>query len=311
MGTREGNLYVFVNRVLSQVIEAHKKAITCICTLNEGVVTGGRDGLVKLWNPQLQCINTFNLATLYTGNHYQGLRGLSVRSVWWDSNDANTILVGLRGGEIIEIDINTSTDYNGGPLTEGHFSGNTIGLTVNPNNDQFATIASDCVIRVWEADSYFHRCVKAGTICDGLEKPTCIEFSPDGGLLAVGLKGENMFAVVLTSNFKTVRTVKFPDRRSERQVRRGWNVDSTSLSHAVRWCPTRPCLAVSYSQENKNGTWYSISLHDVEKDYEMVTTVFHEYPVHSFDFSIDGRYLQSHSKVLYTSFPLIKSFISY
>jgi hypothetical protein len=49
VGTRDGKLYVFVDRILNQVISAHDKSVNCICTLNEGVVTGGRDGVVKLW----------------------------------------------------------------------------------------------------------------------------------------------------------------------------------------------------------------------------------------------------------------------
>jgi hypothetical protein len=55
------------------------------------------------------------------GAHNQGLRGLSVRSVWWDSDDANTLVVSIHGGDVIEIDIDTSSDYNNGPITEGHF----------------------------------------------------------------------------------------------------------------------------------------------------------------------------------------------
>ena len=59
------------------------------------------------------------------------------------------------------------------------------------------------------------------------------------------------------------------------------------------------CIAVSYSQDNKNGGWHCISLHDptsVQTPYKVVANIRHLFPVYSMDFSLDGRYIQSHYK---------------
>ena len=103
--------------------------------------------------------------------------------------------------------------------------------------------------------------------------------------------------VLLATDLTTMATHDFPDRRSDRQVRRGWKLETKCEVHCMRWCPTRPCLAVSYSQENRNGSWHIISLHDATATtavYRSVAHVRHLFPARNIDFSLDGRYIQSH-----------------
>ena len=50
VGTSTGKLYKFKEHVLQQVYNAHTGAVTCCFTTRTGIVTGGRDGTVKLWS---------------------------------------------------------------------------------------------------------------------------------------------------------------------------------------------------------------------------------------------------------------------
>ena len=50
VGTGTGKLYKFKDHVLQQVYNAHTGAVTCCYTTRTGIVTGGRDGTVKLWS---------------------------------------------------------------------------------------------------------------------------------------------------------------------------------------------------------------------------------------------------------------------
>jgi hypothetical protein len=48
-----------------------------------------------IFSSQLSLLHSFDMSKLATGIHLQGTKGLSARSVWWDCDDADTIIVSL------------------------------------------------------------------------------------------------------------------------------------------------------------------------------------------------------------------------
>ena len=53
VGTYDGHLYRFLGRQLDTAVPAHNGAVNTIATTNEGICTGGKDGLVKIWSTGL------------------------------------------------------------------------------------------------------------------------------------------------------------------------------------------------------------------------------------------------------------------
>lgn len=48
-------------RQLEKTMRAHQKCVNCLHFSRGGLVTGGKDGLVKLWSKQLAHLKTFDL----------------------------------------------------------------------------------------------------------------------------------------------------------------------------------------------------------------------------------------------------------
>ena len=80
--------------------------MNCIQSHSHGIVSGGKDGHVKVWTTTLECKADFDVSVL-------GGINPSVRSVHIDI-DNNKILVGTRGSEIYEISGSDGADINHG-----------------------------------------------------------------------------------------------------------------------------------------------------------------------------------------------------
>ena len=145
-GQADGSLYRFSGRMLDRVVTAHQGAVNDVCAAVDGLCTGGADGLVKLWNLQLECILDVDLALL-------GSLDAHVRAVDWDS-DRGRVAVGTRGAEVWELDATEGRSLHaGGALCCGHFGGHFGGelwaLDAHPTLPQFATAGDDRMLRIW------------------------------------------------------------------------------------------------------------------------------------------------------------------
>ena len=123
-GTVSGHLYTWdqEKRTILQSIKAHASTVNAIVarTTLKGdfFVTGGRDGVIKLWNTSMHCIKAFNMTEARPPPRNPSVRSVSINDV------GNTILVGTQGSELFEItNIQATADITGATLLQrGHFS---------------------------------------------------------------------------------------------------------------------------------------------------------------------------------------------
>jgi WD40 repeat protein len=96
IGTQDGHMYRFEGHMLRGSLKAHDRTVTSLHTCVDGLVSGGRDGCVKIWSPGLECRHEFDMKKICTG----GIPS-SVRSVCWNPF-GNTLLVGFLNTSIHE-----------------------------------------------------------------------------------------------------------------------------------------------------------------------------------------------------------------
>ena len=106
-GTLSGNLLVWRARnCIKKVAGAHAGPVNSIHALAQrGMVSGGKDGTVVVWDTELRKGATFDIAAL-------GSVDPAVRSVHWDSA-THVVLIGTRGAEVFEM-----ADTDGGDVND-------------------------------------------------------------------------------------------------------------------------------------------------------------------------------------------------
>ena len=116
-GCLDGSLLRLSGRALDKQVQAHFTGVNCVWSNNEGVATGGRDGLIKLWSTALSLRLQIDLGAL-------SANAASVRSVQWDDEQA-LVLCCTLGAEIWEFDANDGTCSNadGQAALTAHFAG--------------------------------------------------------------------------------------------------------------------------------------------------------------------------------------------
>jgi WD40 repeat protein len=132
----------------------------------EGFITGGKDGVLKIWNKEWDLVNQITI-----GNY-------NLRSIDYDNGK---IVVGTQSSEIFEILYNGKDKPAPNLLIEGHGEGELWGLGVHPNKHIFATASDDKQIKVWNGDTK----KSILSISAKFEARSC-GFSPDGSSLVVG-----------------------------------------------------------------------------------------------------------------------------
>jgi len=150
--------------------------VNAIAVYSGGVVTGGKDGFVKLWTRDLGPLSDFDVRGCKPCL-YPRIRSVDV------SPDEKRLLVGSQAGEIFEMSIiDGKSCHAKGPLVQSHFKGNVMGLACHPAEPFFATVGDDATLRLWSLDDMAVRQAKE---LDSASR--AVAFSPDGLLIAVGL----------------------------------------------------------------------------------------------------------------------------
>ena len=268
VGTHDGHLYIFEGRSLLQSIAAHDGAVNCIHATNEGLVTGGKDGKVRLWSVSMEPRGIFDVTAM--GTCFRS----SIRSVFWDL-DGNKVLVGTRGSEILELNAADGSDINNGPLIQGHCQHQLWGLSMHPFRPEFCTVGDDKTVRIWSVETrQMLNMIKLDTMA------RACAYAPDGAHIAVGLGGrigrgrqkKDGAYVIIDANELTI----IHEARDAKQ----WISD-------VKWSPDGQTLALA-AHDNK------VYLYDVGSAYFLrgVMEKHNSYVSH-IDFSADGQYLQS------------------
>ena len=271
VGTGDGNLYMFADGSLKTAVKAHDGPVAAMGVNNQGnfLVTGAKDGAVRIWNVHLECTKEITVSTVYQSQNPK------VRSVAF-SADGNNIIVGTRGAEILEVAIRSGA-LVGKPHVHGHGCRELWGLATHPTKDEFLTSGDDATIRVWDAKSYtVLRTIKVDTAS------RAIAYSPDGKNIVVGfgfgkrVKGkgqtkEGAFVIFSAGDMKIVHEGK----------------DSNEPIRVAKYSPDSSILAIGSEDAN-------IYIYNAKDFYSKRFTIsVHKAPVMFIDFTFDGNFIMS------------------
>jgi WD40 repeat protein len=277
VGTVDGHFYVFQQNSLHHAIKAHTGGVHAIHVSLPGdqLVSGGKDGLIKIWNSSLDCIKELAVDSILPTS--QPSISPRVRSVCF-SKDSQFLLVGTRGAEIFEVRINNSSLVGTKPLMQSHGCRELYGLAAHPTKDEFITSGDDATIRLWDTNACTQiRCIR-------MDSPSrTIAYSPDGRMVAVGFgaggrrnrmkssQKDGAFVVLGATDLKMVHEGK----------------DSNEAIKFVKFSNDSKILAVG-SEDSK------IYLYNVRDHFSRRCTInCHRAPVVSADFSNDNSFLMS------------------
>uniref|UniRef100_H2YU30 Anaphase-promoting complex subunit 4 WD40 domain-containing protein n=1 Tax=Ciona savignyi TaxID=51511 RepID=H2YU30_CIOSA len=192
-GAANGQVYIWEGNNLSRTQKAHDGACFAIHALDKGFVTGGKDGVVCLWDDNFErclksyAITTSNLAEDCTGRLVE--ENPTVRAI---NLGHGKIVIGTKNSEILEID-------KSGPITiimQGHGEGEAWGLAFHPSKEECASVSNDRTLRTWCTTVGQQRMIASRKLAIGGQ---CCAYSPDGNAIAVGCNNGSFMVVNATT----------------------------------------------------------------------------------------------------------------
>ena len=175
-GTLTGHIYVWDGRNCAKTIKAHDKSVNVLLKCRHGLLSGGRDGRVRLWAlPSIEPGAVFDVGGLGSFNP-------RIKSLSWSSDGAR-ILVGTMGSEIYEISAGDGSNCHSGPIIQGHCKHELWGLAMNPTKPEYCTVGDDHSVRLWDIKT--KALLKMVMLDDTMAR--CCSYSPDGQVIVIGL----------------------------------------------------------------------------------------------------------------------------
>lgn len=142
IGTADGFLYVFSDSTLVNCVKGHSGPLTAmdVSPLKKWLVSGGKDGTVRVWSADMSCIKEFVLDSLLESINP------SVRSVAFNALGTH-LVIGTRAAEIFELSIINGTKTSEKSLVEGHGIRQLWGLASHPTKEECVTTGDDSTLR--------------------------------------------------------------------------------------------------------------------------------------------------------------------
>ncbi|KAK7103893.1 echinoderm microtubule-associated protein-like 6 [Littorina saxatilis] len=204
-GGSDGNVFIWNGVSLQKVVKAHEGPVFAMHSLDKGFVTGGKDGMIGLWDDQFErCLKTYGIKKEAVAEGSKGMLTVDSPAVRAIVLGHGKILVGTMNGEILEVD-------KAGPMTviaQGHKEGEIWGLATHPTKAVYATVSDDRSVRLWSYEGG-HQLISFKVL---KQAARCAGFSPDGKALAVGLK-DGSFVVLNTETMEEMAS--FHHRKEE------------------------------------------------------------------------------------------------
>lgn len=142
IGTSDGFLYVFSETAMTNLAKGHSGPLTAldVCAAKKWMVSGGKDGTVRVWNADMSCIKEFVLDSLLE------TMNPSVRSVAFNVQGTH-LIVGTRASEIFELSVVNGAKVGEKSLVEGHGIRQLWGLASHPTKEECITAGDDSTLR--------------------------------------------------------------------------------------------------------------------------------------------------------------------
>ena len=308
-GCQDGSLYVFDRglKLVSAEKKSHDGPINSIVApyraseeCGNYAITGGADGKIRRWDAH----QTVGLTPIWTVDLEEKTRVLfspfsskrfPVRGLGISNN---MIYVGTCMNEIYQFVLEPTPPGKAARspecqalVTQAHTAGSVYSLDVHPLQQQFATVAYDSTLRVWDCEA--RQCVRAVQLMsfdDERTSGTAVQYSPDGEHLAVALETGEIWVFDSTALAAAAAWVSDCDKLFVRNdddepVKR--HAHKGTATSVLRYRPDGALLAAA-SLGGK------ISIFLVPGDYERIKVVpAHACNIRSMDFSEDCLLLQS------------------
>jgi WD40 repeat protein/Ca2+-binding EF-hand superfamily protein len=177
-GTACGQIYVWEDSHVHKIVPAHRAMISAMQVVDRlKMVTGSRDGTIKVWDHTLECMRTFDAKQMAAGCLKPQIRGVCFNP------KLSRIVFGTYSSDIYEICFDSGSCTK---LSEAHFVGEAWGLAAHPKDpDVFATSSDDGTVRLWNART--RKCSGRANID---AKSRSLAWSPEGDLIGCGTGAE-------------------------------------------------------------------------------------------------------------------------
>lgn len=135
-GGFSGNVYLFQKDKLEGSLDAaHQGGVFCACQTEDGYLTGGKDGEIKIWDQKFKPVSSISLNELLK-------KEIWIRAI---CKQSDKILIGTQDSEIYEIVLRDRN--NPKLLVSGHAAKELWALAMHPKKLVFATGSDDMSVR--------------------------------------------------------------------------------------------------------------------------------------------------------------------
>ncbi|TNV87854.1 hypothetical protein FGO68_gene13813 [Halteria grandinella] len=176
-GLLTGEIGIWNGNSMKSTIKAHTEGCHAIYARanNKGLITGGGDGCVTLWSISPQGLVAQRQLNLKDKTLLNSMIP-KVRSVCEGAN--GTLLIGTRGGEIVEIDQSNKAKF----CLRSHHEKELWGVATNPVKDEYVTVGQDMILAIWDLKQRKQRRFSRLT-----QEANVVAYSNNGKLLVIGM----------------------------------------------------------------------------------------------------------------------------